>query len=893
MWTPAHQLVVIGVYLQVSGCFPSCPLYGSIAACASQYHSWVPALPPFITHLYLELNYISQINDTSLAGLEELQELDLGEQHVKPLTIRNNSFLRQNNLTRLVLGGNIGLQLEPKAFVGLSNLRKLYLDYCRLSESILEESYLQPLLALEILDLFANNIKRPRPALFFQNLTKFNELNLKLNPIEMICEEDLAAFRGKHFQLLNLDSAHLDVMFYLGLDWEKCGNPFRAISFTKLDLSLNGFNVNIMRHFLKVIEGTQIDHLILSGHMGKGFSHANLPDPDLSTFEGLNNSTITTLDLSRSNIFSLQMGVFSPLKNAIIIDISSNKVNQINEKAFYGLQGHLRLLNLSSNLLGEIRSHTFDFLTDLRVLDLSYNHIGVLGYKSFSGLPNLRMLDLTGNSLRKLGSPASLPSLDYLLLKDNKLDYKSLGDVIQLGRNSIHLNVEDNRLTNLRDVYDILTALKRLENFFYGSNFVKWCTITGNISAPHLSTLKVLDLHDSSLQTIWSQGTCLHLFDHLESLVALSLSLNSLTALPQGIFKGLTSVVEIDLSSNSLTYLQPDVFPVSLERLDLSNNFLASPDPATFRSLRFINLATNRFHCDCHLESFLTWLNTTNTTSLSPVEEYRCEFPFDLHNLPLLNYSQIVEPCEEDDEGSVQDLKFALFVCSAVLLLLLIVNAIVYTRLRGHMFIIYKKVIGRVLEGPKATPPAGNVHYDAYLCFSDSDYKWVEAALLKKLDTQFSEKNMLRCCFEARDFMPGEDHLSNIRDAVWDSRKTLCVVSQEFLKDGWCLEAFALAQGRMLEELTNVLIMLVVGKVPHYQLMKYKAVKAFVEKREYLVWPEDPQDLGWFYERLISQILKDTKVKKPPEDNAEGAQNDIQPENEDGIQLQHVRPVEL
>lgn len=31
--------------------------------------------------------------------------------------------------------------------------------------------------------------------------------------------------------------------------------------------------------------------------------------------------------------------------------------------------------------------------------------------------------------------------------------------------------------------------------------------------------------------------------------------------------------------------------------------------------------------------------------------------------------------------------------------------------------------------------------------------------------------------------------------------------------DGWCLEAFTLAQGRMLEELTNVLIMLVVGQV--------------------------------------------------------------------------------
>lgn len=40
------------------------------------------------------------------------------------------------------------------------------------------------------------------------------------------------------------------------------------------------------------------------------------------------------------------------------------------------------------------------------------------------------------------------------------------------------------------------------------------------------------------------------------------------------------------------------------------------------------------------------------------------------------------------------------------------------------------------------------------------------------------------------------------------SRWKFCLFS-----DGWCLEAFTLAQGRMLEELTNTLVMLVVGKV--------------------------------------------------------------------------------
>ena len=36
--------------------------------------------------------------------------------------------------------------------------------------------------------------------------------------------------------------------------------------------------------------------------------------------------------------------------------------------------------------------------------------------------------------------------------------------------------------------------------------------------------------------------------------------------------------------------------------------------------------------------------------------------------------------------------------------------------------------------------------------------------------------------------------------------------------DGWCLEAFTLAQSRMVEELKNVLILLVIGKVCMRQL---------------------------------------------------------------------------
>ncbi|XP_043962743.1 toll-like receptor 5 [Gambusia affinis] len=884
MWLLVLQLICAAFYLQPATCHPSCQIRGQIAYCSAKNLTRVPVLPPNITHLYLDVNFIHEIDKTSLRDFEELQELDLGSQKVS-LTIRNDSFLRQRKLTRLVLGDNVGLKLEPRAFAGLVRLRDLWLDYCSLTDSILAENYLESLLSLEKLNLSGNKIVRLNPGQFFWNLTKFSQLILELNPLEKICEKDLVGFQGKSFYLLNLRS---NSFFRSDVDWKDCGNPFKGMAFNILDISGSGMNLETLKLFFRAIRGTPIAHLKCSGSHGKDFSYNNLPDPDKDTFQGLEESSVVHLDLSGSKIFALKTGVFRALKDVQMIDISQNKINFIETNAFIGLQRNLLHLNLSSNLLGEIRSDTFRTLTNLLILDLSNNHIGVLGDKAFSGLPELQHLHLKGNSLRQLASPAPLPNLQFLLLQDNKLT--SISSIVSLWNSSVYLDISENRFTNLEDIYVILTHFKHLLYFLYGGNTILWCTINTGVSMPPGNSLALLDLHGSSLQISWAKGQCLDIFDNFQNLIGLNISLNSLMTLPHGIFRGLTSIRNIDLSSNALTYLEANVFPASVKSLYLSNNFLASPDPMTFHSLSTLDLSGNRFHCDCALEGFLKWLNTTNVTFLSPAQEYRCEFPASVHNLPLLEFSTKMESCE-DEEKDVQAFQLALFICSAILVFSLVLSGIVYARLRGQIFIIYKKIINRVLEGPKPPAQENNWQYDAFLCFSNSDYRWVEAALLKKLDNQFAEENLFHCCFEARDFLPGEDHLSNIRDAIWGSRKTLCIVSKEFLKDGWCLEAFTLAQGRMLEELTNVLVMMVVGKVAHYQLMKCNAVRAFVQRREYLTWPEDPQDLEWFYERLVSLILTDTKVKKFAEDKPKVVKTDCQPPAQDMIPLENIRVV--
>lgn len=77
----------------------------------------------------------------------------------------------------------------------------------------------------------------------------------------------------------------------------------------------------------------------------------------------------------------------------------------------------------------------------------------------------------------------------------------------------------------------------------------------------------------------------------------------------------------------------------------------------------------------------------------------------------------------------------------------------------------------------------------------------------------------------------------------------------------------------MLEELKDLLILVVVGKIPPYRLMKYKPIRSFIQKKEYLQWPEDSQDLEWFYDKLTWKILKDRTVKKKNDPNLNPSPN--------------------
>lgn len=840
----------------MANCTQQCLTNKHWAYCSGKSLEQVPPLPPSITHMDLSLNYIQEINEDSFRGLESLVHLDLGSQRIRGLIIKNNTFRGLHNLTFLHLGDNRRIYIDTNAFQGLSNLQTLELLHCDLDERILSGSYLQPLVSLQKLNLFGNKIGQFKPAMFFRNMTDLSVVDLSINQMRSICEDDLVAFQGKHFHLMKLSSVHLSKMDQYGFNWTTCGNPFKNMSFDTLDLSVNGFSTEKAKLFFSAILGIRINHLNFSfNNLGSGFGFNNLKDPDRLTFDPLKLSGIKTIDLSRNSINVLKWSVFRSLVDAEVMSLAHNHINKFEKDAFLGL-GHLQRLNLSSNLIGEIYQDSFQNLPNLILLDLTDNHIGIVQYDSFSGLPSLLALDLTGNSLSSVDKFAQLPNLQELHLNDNKIT--RLNKLGYAAGSVIRIRLDSNRLRNMEDVYIILATFPNIVDINFGDNFLSYCVHNSNKSIPSGNKLEVLYLNNNALQLIWERRQCLDLFNHLNRLRFLFLSFTLLESLPEGIFKGLTSLHYLDLSFNSLTHLRKDVFPVNLKFLDLSYNFLSSPDPDVFRFLSVVSLGMNRFLCDCNLRDFQAWANESSMKLEPRLSELHCEFPEEMRGIALSNFT--ADLCNKDDEQLLQALRLSLFVGCSVFLTSITLGSIAYARFRGHAFILYKKLKLKVIEGQKS-PQLDNLQYDVYLCFAESDFVWVELALLQRLDSQFAEQNQLRCCFEGRDFLPGEDHLTNIRSAIWGSRKTVCVVSKEFLKDGWCLEAFMLAHGRRLQELKDVLVVVVVGNIPHFRLMKYEPIRAFVKNREYLQWPEDIQDIEWFFDRLIAKIFKDSKVK--------------------------------
>ncbi|XP_033841938.1 toll-like receptor 13 [Periophthalmus magnuspinnatus] len=146
--------------------------------------------------------------------------------------------------------------------------------------------------------------------------------------------------------------------------------------------------------------------------------------------------------------------------------------------------------------------------------------------------------------------------------------------------------------------------------------------------------------------------------------------------------------------------------------------------------------------------------------------------------------------------------------------------------------------------------------YDAFVSYNVHDEAWVYRKLVPHL-----EKNQgWKLCLHHRDFEPGKPIVENITDAIYGSRKTLCVISRRYLQSEWCSREMQVASFRLFDERKDVLILVFLEDIPSAHLSPYYRMRKVLRRQTYLRWPGIGPGEALFWEKL-RKALTSTESK--------------------------------
>ncbi|KAJ3608579.1 hypothetical protein NHX12_023111 [Muraenolepis orangiensis] len=96
----------------------------------------------------------------------------------------------------------------------------------------------------------------------------------------------------------------------------------------------------------------------------------------------------------------------------------------------------------------------------------------------------------------------------------------------------------------------------------------------------------------------------------------------------------------------------------------------------------------------------------------------------------------------------------------------------------------------------------------------------------------------------------GRSIVENVTEAIYGSRKTVCVISRHYLASEWCSREIQMASHRLLDEKKDVLILLFLEELSELQLSPYYRMRRLVRRSSYLSWPRAARHPGLFWQNV-------------------------------------------
>ena len=768
---------------------------------------------------WLELSFIRNLTITG--GVIEntsIRALDINT--IDHLEISGRPFEALKNLTQIKIWRNKLESIEEDLFHGLENLKKVYLHENHLG-------FLPLGLFDNMTDLFLLQLDENRLKTLPRDIWKFNK---KLRHIYINNNCLLESLPENLFS----NQENLKKIF---IKLTKCINsPTNNVNLPN-DLFNNPSIEEISFNFLRTRE--------LPKHLLRGCSN------------------LQTFFFQSGRLEKIHKELFHPTRNILHIDLVNNRLSSVPPETFQGLT-RLTSLRLKMNNLTEVRPDLLGEAASLERLELQKNRITTFQADLVTALSRLEELDLSHNFLNSsVFSPQLQRSnLKKISLSNNKISEIDF-EILTKMKNLEHISVSNNELTDYL-IFDQSLVVTRVLTVNLSNNHLAGVKLRpqvkqSNSTSPALmlklqgnplrcdcfaAEIKALSSREnpridpddykcedgkSLKDALYSELLCY--FDcvagcRCEDSPRLKRQIikcqdNNITSVPQysnredvSVFlnleqnqistvplAGLENVEELHLTGNKMREVHHHLITPRLKRLSIDNNEIRYIPANIIEKLQHkmlknnlsVKLGNNPLQCSCShvdllefVQQFRHWISDHENVTLD------CQHT-DSQQVIKLRREEICQPFEV--ELVIIGLSL-LIVASVVVIFCYVYRDII-------IILIFSQSWGRyffsedILDNRK--------DYDVFLSYANEDSQYVEDILLSGLERpEKSEVPRYKCLIHSRDWAPGSPIPDQILQSVENSRRTVIVLSNNYLRSMWSMMEFQAAHVKTMEENVQV-----------------------------------------------------------------------------------------
>ncbi|XP_065200516.1 toll-like receptor Tollo [Planococcus citri] len=814
-----------------------------------------------LTTLVLSNNKIKRIDGFTFASLSGLTLLALDNNQIS--YVDDEAFHNSTNMEDLHLNGN-ELADIPVALKNIPNLKTLDLGTNRISQILLTSfPVMNQLVGLRLTE---NNITEVRKGVFDQ-LTELQIINLSNNKIRKI---DQGTFDAN----LKVVAIRIDGNYLI-----EVGGLFSKLP----NLVWLNISENFLEWFDYALIPTGLQWLDIHGNkiteLGNHFEIEN--QLQLSVFDASNNrlteitgssipDNVQSLNLANNQISKIQSYAFFKKYNLTKVDLVGNQLKILTPHSlrissvpagrtlpeFYvadnPFQCDCTMQWLQSYSVEPERNRPI--LADLNEVkcELLYNRENsVVPLKEATADQFLCRYELEC-AKRSMCDCCDFDACDCkVVCPANCTCYHSMSanaNVVSCSKSGYHGSIPEKIPMNVTQLYLDGNDIRVLSSHsFIGRKL-----------------LKVIFLNNSNIEVIYNRT-----FHGLKELEILRLENNRITSLKGNEFEGLDKLKELYLHNNRISMIQSNVLitPYALSTLRLDQNHLTQFSIWKLpSSLNTVTLADNPWTCECQfvqkVQEYLQYLKNTIVDSKEMKcynHSYKFSFPIMSDNITsfcvqeasqLSNItSNIIEGAlngnlSSNESDSKQNLHHFLPITVIAISLLFFfgIIAIVVCMYKDELRIWFYSKFGVRLFYPTSEIEMDDRDklFDAFVSYSAKDEIFVAeelAPILENGDPPY------KLCLHYREFPIGGYLSDTIVQAVESSRRTIMVLSENFIKSEWSRYEFKSAHHQVLRDRRKRLIVILLGEVPFKDLDA--DLRLFLKHNTYLQWGEK-----LFWERL-------------------------------------------